>query len=363
MSPLRLLLVTDAVGGVWIYSLELARALRSFGVEALLAVTGPSPSPKQRNAAKDIRLIDTGLPLEWLDTSASEIIRASDALSRIAVHEGADVVQTSSAALLAGASFDCATIAVQHSCLATWWAAVKGTKLPSEFEWRRDLVSRGLARADSVVAPTAAFADATACAYRLDASVVAVHNGRTPRESRRLPQGDFAFTASRLWDEAKNAKVLDRAAARIGAPFQAAGSTDGPNGAQVTLDHLITIGELTEEKLGGVLAARPVYASAAVYEPFGLSVLEAAQAGCALVLSDIPTHRELWNEAAIFVGSDNDEAFAAAIEELLNDRGKRNAIGERARERARRYTPDRMASRMAAIYSRVRQPQLIAGAA
>ena len=38
MSGLRLLLVSDAVGGVWIYSLELARALRPLGVETVLAL-------------------------------------------------------------------------------------------------------------------------------------------------------------------------------------------------------------------------------------------------------------------------------------------------------------------------------------
>jgi hypothetical protein len=35
-------------------------------------------------------------------------------------------------------------------------------------------------------------------------------------------------------------------------------------------------------------------------EPFGLAVLEAAQAGCPLVLSDLPGFRELWDGAALF---------------------------------------------------------------
>ncbi len=51
-------------------------------------------------------------------------------------------------------------------------------------------------------------------------------------------------------------------------------------------------------------AAATVFASMARYEPFGLAVLEAAQAGMRLVLSDIPTFRELWDGAAIFVGDE-----------------------------------------------------------
>lgn len=363
MSIRRLLLVTDAVGGVWVYSVELARALKPLGIETVLAVTGPSPSVDRREAAAGMRLIDTGLPLEWLDTSEAEIARAGEELARIAANEGADIVQTSSAALLAGAAFDCATVAVQHSCVATWWDAVKGGPLPEDFRWRREMVGRGLRCADVVVAPSSAFAEATRRAYALDRPVLAVHNGRTPRQHRELPQGDFVFAAGRLWDEGKNAATLDCAAALIDAPLQAAGPLEGPNGATFEPRHLTSLGELGAGKLGGLLAARPVFASAALYEPFGLSVLEAAQAGCALVLSDIATHRELWDGAAIFVDARDARGFADGVTKLLGNGGERHRLGERAQARARHYSTERMARGMAGIYARVTEPQLMAGAA
>jgi glycosyltransferase involved in cell wall biosynthesis len=354
---MRLLLVTDAVGGVWTYSLDLARALEPLGVETVLAVTGPSPTSEQRQAAGNLRLIDTGLPLEWLNTNEDAVATAGRALALIASREAADVVQTSSAALLAGAEFEQPCVAVQHSCVATWWAAAKGTSLPRDFEWRRDLVGRGLAKADAIVAPTKAFAAATERAYHLDRPLVAVHNGRSVENVRALPQGDFVFTAGRLWDEGKNVRTLDLAATRIGAPFQAAGATSGPNGASIELDRIAALGELSQTRIAGLLAAQPVFASAALYEPFGLSVLEAAQAGCALVLSDIATHRELWDGAATFVDANDEAAFAAAINAFLSNRVEREHAGRRARERARQYTPERMARAMADIYERVLQPQ------
>jgi glycosyltransferase involved in cell wall biosynthesis len=363
MNFRRLLLVTDAVGGVWVYSLELARALKPLGIEALLAITGPPPSADRCAAAADLRLIDTGLPLEWLDTDSAEIVRAGEELARIASREGADIVQTSSAALLAGATFDCPTVAVQHSCVATWWEAVKGTPLPRHFEWRRDLVARGLRSADAVVAPSRAFAEATRRTYRLERPVIAVHNGRTPTSVRPLPQGDFAFTAGRMWDEGKNVATLDAAAALIEAPVQAAGAIRGPNGTCFEPTSLIALGELSEERVGGILGARPVFASAALYEPFGLSVLEAAQAGCALVLSDIPTHRELWGGAALFVDPRSAAGFADGIGSLLDNREERRRLGERARSHARQYSVGRMARGMTEVYARAVQPQMIAGAA
>jgi glycosyltransferase involved in cell wall biosynthesis len=365
MSALRLLLVTDAVGGVWVYSLELARALRPLGIETVLAVMGPSPSEKQRDEAADFRLVDTGLPLEWLDTDPSEVARAAETLARLANEERVDLIQTSSAALLADADFAQPCIAVQHSCVASWWAAVKGTPLPEDFEWRRELVQRGLNGASAVVAPSIAFAAETRRIYGVRAAPV--HNGRRPMWSRDIPQGNFVFTAGRLWDEGKNLATLDAAAARLRVPFQAAGPVHGPNATHVELDHVDALGALSETRLAGLYAARPIYASAALYEPFGLSVLEAAQAGCALVLSDIPTHREIWGGAAIFVDPRDADAFASAIQDLHDDPDEREQLGRLAAARAAHYTPGRMARGMAEIYARVAdrstEPLRIAGAA
>jgi glycosyltransferase involved in cell wall biosynthesis len=218
------------------------------------------------------------------------------------------------------------------------------------------LVKRGLQRAAAIIAPSIAFAAETAGTYDLAAPVSAVHNGRGDLWSRDIPQGNFVFTAGRLWDEGKNVTTLDAAAARSRVPFQAAGSVAGPNGARVGLQHVQALGQLSETRLAGLYAARPIYASAALYEPFGLSVLEAAQAGCALVLSDIATHREIWGGAAIFVPPRDEAAFAAAIEDLLNDADERQQLGQLARARASLYTPERMARGMADIYARVAKP-------
>jgi glycosyltransferase involved in cell wall biosynthesis len=216
------------------------------------------------------------------------------------------------------------------------------------------LVEAGLGRAAAVVAPSLAFAAETSAIYGV--ATAAVHNGRTRLWTRDIPQGDFVFTAGRLWDEGKNASTLDAAAARLKVPFQAAGPCYGPNGASVELQHIDVLGSLSETRLGGLYSARPVYASAALYEPFGLSVLEAAQAGCALVLSDIPTHREMWGGAALFVPARDSHAFAEAIGDLLRDGDERAQLGQLARARAALYTPRRMAAGMADIYRRVAVP-------
>ena len=92
----------------------------------------------------------------------------------------------------------------------------------------------------------------------------------------------------------------------------------------------------------------------ALYEPFGLAVLEAAQAGCALVLSDIPTFRELWDGAALFVAAATTprlcaEAVTGAARTIRLD-GVGTASAPRS-ERARLYDLEASAAtRSMALY-------------
>ena len=350
---LKILVAADAVGGVWQYSVELARGLRGLGIDTVLAVMGPPPSEEQRASAggvQDLEVINTGLALDWLTEDAVRLNEAAAGIARLARETRADIVQLNTAALASLADFPAPVVAVQHSCVATWWEAVRGTALPDDFAWRAKLVADGLAAADVVVTPTAAFGEMTRRLYGLSQPPRTVHNGRSPLELPKAAPHDFVLTAGRLWDEGKNVVTIDRAAGALGVPAHAAGPVQGPNGVAVMFDNLHCLGNLGEEGLARWLAAKPVFVSAALYEPFGLAVLEAAAAGCALILSDIPTFRELWDEVAIFVPAHDETAFADAINRVVGDDFQRSLMGAAAKERASRYTPEAMASQMAAIY-------------
>jgi glycosyltransferase involved in cell wall biosynthesis len=348
----RLFMTADAVGGVWSYALELAGALAPLGYETSLAVLGPAPGAEQRadvGRIAGLKLVKTGLPLDWTASGEHEVRGAARALAQLAADDGAELIQLNQPAFAAEA-MPAPVVAVVHSCVATWWRAAGEGPMPESFAWQTALLRAGLARADRIVCPSAAFAADVRQAYRLPATPAVVHNGRTALAVGTGPLHDFALTAGRLWDGGKNAATLDRAAARLGVPFKAAGPTASPTGETVAFENLHVVGTLSGEALGACFAARPVFASASLYEPFGLAVLEAAQAGCPLVLSDIPTFRELWGESAIFVDPRDAGGFAEAIDALVGDVPLRLMRGEAARQRAERYTPDAMARGMAAIY-------------
>jgi glycosyltransferase involved in cell wall biosynthesis len=352
-------MTADAVGGVWQYATDLAGALAAHGVRTTLAVLGPAPSTEalaEAVAIPQTRVVITGLSLDWTAADAGEVGEAGRAVAELARETRADVVHLNSPALAAEARFPAPVVSVCHSCLATWWQAVRSGPLPADFAWRTALLARGYRAADALTAPTAAFARTTAAAYGIPEPFV-VRNGRQPpsRSDELAPQApaDLVFTAGRLWDEGKKLLALDRAAARLSVPVVAAGPLTGPNGAAIALPHLQTLGRLPDEEVRAWLYRRPVFASVPRYEPFGLAALEAAQAGCALVLSDIPTLRELWDGAAVFVDPDDDAALADALAGLIADPARRAALGAAAEARADHYTLENAAKGMMAIYERL----------
>ncbi len=352
----QIFMTADAVGGVWQYALDLARGLHPHGVETTLAVLGPRPDASrldEAGAVDGLTLMPLDLPLDWTAATADEVLRASSALAALADEAGADLVHLNSAALGAAASFRAPVVIGCHSCVATWWEAVRSGPVPDDFLWRAKLVLQGYRAAAALIAPTAAFADVTCRTYGLGEAPDVVHNGRSriaPRRDRPAFSASFAFTAGRLWDDGKNLAVIDRAAARLQIPIVAAGPTEGPNGARIDLRHAKPLGPLSGAEIARWLRACPIFLSSALYEPFGLAVLEAAQAGCPLVLSDIPSFRELWDGAALFVPAQDDRAFARAVEEIVKDPDLRARMGAAAMKRALHYSVEAMAAETLAIY-------------
>lgn len=346
----RLLMTADAVGGVWQYATGLAAALAP-RFKTVLAVMGPPPPEAACEAAEraGVRLVHTGLPLDWLAVDETAIRSSAAAIADVAAECRADIVHLNTPALAGLARFPAPAIAVAHSDLATWWACMEGSALPADFAWRAQLTAQGLAAAARVVAPSASYGEALHRAFRLSVAPSVVHNGRVPLDLPPAFSRAEALTVGRLWDRSKGMAVLDRSAMRLSVPLLAAGPLEGPRGESVYIRHARALGTVDEKGLAGLLAGRPVFVSAARYEPFGLAVLEAAQAGCALVLSDIPTFRELWEGAACFVPAQDDAGFAAAIEALIGDPARRHALGEAARLASAPFTVQAMAAGMHAI--------------
>ncbi len=370
-SPVRLsrvLMTADAVGGVWTYALELSRALGAFGIEVVLATMGPRPSVSQRAEAatiRGLRLVESDHRLEWMPDPWEDVERAGDWLLGLEAEHAPDVIHVNGYAHGA-LPFRAPVVVVAHSCVLSWFRAVKGHPAPAEWSRYHREVQSGLRRANRVVAISRAMLDALESCYGSLPGTAVVHNGRDPARFRPARKEPFVFAAGRIWDEAKNLRALERAADRIGWPVYLAGDDGEPPRSDVAIaapPSSRRLGRLDLDEVAGWMARASIYAFPAKYEPFGLSVLEAALSGCALVLGDLPSLREVWGDAARFVPSDDTAALAREIEALARDDAARSTLGLRARTRAAEYGVDAMARRYLDLYAELVAEHVLAGGA
>ncbi len=342
----------DAVGGVWTYALDLARALAPHGVSVALATMGPPPTPAQRDeaaAVPGLTLHPSSFALEWMPAPWEDVARAGDWLRGLEDDLRPDLIHLNGYAHGA-LPWRAPVLVAGHSCVLSWWRAVHGEDAPPAWDRYRAEVRCGLRAAGRVVAPTRAILDALQTLYGPFAAGQVVPNGRNPAAFAPGEKQPFVFSAGRLWDEAKNIGALDAAARGLAWPVLVAGDTAHPSGQTVTPAHVRLLGCLTPAQIAGRLARAAIYALPARYEPFGLSALEAGLSGCALVLGDIPSLREVWGEAALFVPPDDPDALRGALCRLIQDECLRAAMRERARSRAQTYTLERMAGGYLAAY-------------
>lgn len=352
---MKVLMTADSVGGVWTYTVELIRALARQGVEVVLATSGPAPRLDQRlqlRASAVAALHERPYALEWSPDGARDRAAVADWLLELAEDEQVELVHLS--AYAAGAApFSVPVVIVAHSCVLSWHEAVRRRSAGAEWSSYASAVLAGLAAADVVVAPTAAMLAEIERLYHPRGERLVIANGRSTRALRPLKKEPYVLGAGRAWDEAKNVASLDRIAPQLDWPVVVAGEI-----GETPLCNVRQLGHLAEPRLQALFAAAAILASPVRYEPFGLAALEAGLAGCALVLGDLPSLREVWGEAAIFIDPFDDQQLLAALRSLIADPCGRARYGWLAWRRALEYPAARMGSAYLDLYRRLVTPQL-----
>jgi len=353
--PQRVLMTADTVGGVWTYAIELSRALAAHGIEVGLATMGGRLNLSQQAdvaSLSNVKVFESAFKLEWMDEPRADIERAAHWLLELEEVFHPDVVHLNN---FAHGAFPwrAPKIVVGHSCVLSWWRAVHGCDAPSEWDEYRESVMAGLHGAELVVAPSHAMLDALNDHYGPFKSSTVIHNGRALPQLEPRSKHDFIFSAGRLWDAGKNVAILADVASKLSWPVMVAGQETDPDGRTMPQRNLSYLGPLSSSEMFSYFERAKIYALPARYEPFGLSALEAALAGCALVLGDIPSLREIWGDAALFVSPDDPAALESTLQNLINHPEEIARLAERSQIAAQQYTPEKMAEGYLAAYESI----------
>jgi glycogen synthase len=310
-------MTADTAGGVWTYTRELAAALEA---EVVVAAMGPAPPPEPVEWRP--------FALEWMPDPWADVDRAGEWLLELQDAVEPDVVHLNQF-VFGALPWRSPALCVAHSDVLSWFEAVRREPAPPEWNRYRDAVTAGLRGVSVVVSPTRAQLASLRRHYVFATECLVIPNGRSPIE--RQPKEPLVAAAGRAWDEAKNLAALERV--ELPWPVEIADGTRS----------------VTEVE--ALLARASIFAEPARYDPFGLAALEAGLAGCALVLADIPSLREVWGDAGVFV--DPDEGLEDGLKALIEDAPLRHHYARLAGQRAREYSPQRMAAAYLALYERL----------
>ena len=352
--PRRILMTADSVGGVWTYSLNLAKELGKFNIQVHMATMGSLLDEKQKKQAAEIpnlTLYTSSYALEWMDNPWEGVDQAGPWLMELQKQIEPDLIHLNNYCH-GHLDWKAPVVMVCHSCVYSWWENVLGCTPSDQHREYFDRVQRGLQAADLVVAPSRDMLQSICRIYGDVANKAVIPNGGEPVSIARDEKQDIIFSMGRLWDSAKNIESLNRVAGDLSWPVIIAGDDTAPGSPNTAVFPNVTYtGKLDHNEVNRWLARASIFAMPARYEPFGLSILEAAHAGCTLVLGDIPSLRENWIGAAFFVEPGNLEALKYTLETLIQRPDLRKKYAERAAIRAKALTTKRMASLYLAKYA------------
>jgi glycosyltransferase involved in cell wall biosynthesis len=345
----RILMTVDTVGGVWNYAVELIKGLSDRGIEVALATMGPLPdAEKQKSLAgiKNVDLYESSFKLEWMEQPWEDVEEASEWLLELEIMLHPNIVHLNG--FVHGAlPWHSPVVVVGHSCVSSWYEKVKGEKVPSQWQYYQKRVSEGLRGADAVVAPSKAMLDMLKTHYGISDLCRVIYNGRS-RGDEVFAKKNMVLSAGRVWDEGKNMDALMSIASELPWPLFIAGDCANK---PVKYEKVKLLRQIPNQSLLGWMRDAAIYALPARYEPFGLSILEAAGNECALVLGDIESLREIWGDAAVYVNPDDREELKTAINRLIENDSLRNQYGKKARQRASQFSSDIMVNNYIDLYN------------
>lgn len=350
--PNTVLMTGDTVGGVWQYALELSKTLQQYEIEVHLATMGRPLSDSQWKESKKISALtihESNFALEWMDEPWDEVDEAGQWLLELEQKTQPDLIHLNNYAH-GNLSWGAPVLMVGHSCVLSWWQAVKGEPAPDEWDIYARRVRQGLQHADFVVGVSYHMLNQLDNYYGPFSNSGFIHNARSAEDYTPGDKKPLIISMGRLWDEAKNISELTEIADKLDWPAYLAGES---RENIVSAENLTLLGQLTSDEVKQWLAEAGIYVLTARYEPFGLSVLEAALSGCALVLGDIPTLREIWGNDALFVDPDDTGELRTKIQRLIQNDDERKQLARQARQRGQYYSPDRFAEKYIEVYRKL----------
>lgn len=118
-------------------------------------------------------------------------------------------------------------------------------------------------------------------------------------------------------------------------------------------DRVRRLGYVPPQDLPAIYRRARLVANVSLWEGFGLPVLESMACGVPVVASDIPSHREVAADAALYVEAERAESIAQGIERAWEDEALRSRLIERGEARLGLFSWEDTARKTVALYQKL----------
>ncbi len=108
-------------------------------------------------------------------------------------------------------------------------------------------------------------------------------------------------------------------------------------------DHIRFLPYLPDADVAALMNGATAFLFPSWYEGFGMPNLEAMACGAPVICSDIPPHREVAEDAALFVSPREPEAWAEAMRHIVEDAVLRSSLREKGLARAAQFSWEKTA--------------------
>jgi glycogen(starch) synthase len=373
-NAVHVLVTTDTLSGVWIYTRELVSGLVSRGVRVTLVSLGEIPLPEQTAWMENLSGLEyhpTAFRLDWMQEGEQDLAESFAYLTALAREVKPDLLHLNQ--LCYGSlPVPVPKIVVAHGDMISWWQAVHGQE-PVDTQWLRwyrDVVTRGLCQASAVVAPSAWMLATLRSCYTRPRRPAVIYNGRNPLSfNPYIGKDESVLAVGRMWDAGKQVFLLTQHTHPLPVCIV---SSDTPSvtpkipiraDVKLAIDNISVAmrGPQNEAQLRNLYSRASIFAATSRYEPFGMAALEAALSRCAIVANDIPSFREIWGDDALYFRANDAASLAETIQRLSDNRDLSRAYANRAYQRARQqYNAKRMLDEYTQLYQDLLRAEAIA---
>lgn len=351
--PRRILMTTAGQRREWEHSLDLAAALGRCGIEVALAVLGSAPSRQALDRAhrlSNLQVYQGTFGGCWTDDAWGDVERAGDWLVRLEHSLEPDLVHLH-AYPLGALPFRAPHLLVGHDCPVSRWQALRGNA--PRFPWRRymEAATEAFRSARLVVVPTAAALEELSGLFGLLPDTRLIPAGRSARGLLPGAKEELVLAAGSYTDGDSGLETVEQVAGTVEWPLVIL--AEDPEYPVASDGAVRIVDRPSPDSIASWYGRASVYTQPCRYTASGLGPLEAALAGCALVLGDVPALRETWEGAALFVQPGDPLDLGRALELLLSEPKGLRGLAQRARSRALLFSPERRAGAFLEAYADV----------